>query len=768
MSQTVPNFDSPTSPGNEHARFIAARWFLALFLPLALLVVGGAWFIIHSEMKHQEAKWRSDEMLEVQRGQGAMAYRLQQVAYDVKFLSNLPSLRDNLTSATPASLEMLAQEFKALVEAKKYYDQVRWLDETGQERVRVDYRDGKAKIVSQAALQDKSGRYYFRDAVALTRGQVYFSPLDLNVEHDRIEVPYRPMIRIGTPVFDQDGHKRGIVLLNYQGEHLLERFRALTSRAGDRIMLLNSEGFWLAAPNPADEWGFMFGAKENFATRYSWAWEHIRAEESGQFREADGLWSFSSVHPAGESSASGDAKDRYVWKVVSHLPENKMTLWQGFLPPIVLSSMFILLLLALFTVLLIRARVREHATVLELRTLNSKLSHEVAERTHAEQLARKHEAYLLSLVQTAPDAIIVIDGKGKIELCNQTMENLFGYRSDEVMGQNINFLMPEPYRSAHDGYLHRYMSTGEAHVIGTGREIEGQAKDGRRLPLFLKIGEMGKGEERRFIGFLQDISDRKRVEIERERYLAELERSNRELDDFGYITSHDLKEPLRGIHNYACFVLEDYADLLPPDGREKLQTLTRLASRMENLINDLLYYSRVGRWELNISPVDMNAALEHARESLAARLEECGGQLVVPRLLPPALGDSTRIPAIFQNLVGNALKYNDQDEKRIEIGWLDEPPEDHPVPSGQRIYYVRDNGIGIRPQHLDSVFRIFKRLHGRDQYGGGSGVGLTITRKLVQRLGGDIWVQSVYGEGSTFYFSLPATKSSIEENNHES
>jgi signal transduction histidine kinase len=235
------------------------------------------------------------------------------------------------------------------------------------------------------------------------------------------------------------------------------------------------------------------------------------------------------------------------------------------------------------------------------------------------------------------------------------------------------------------------------------------------------------------------------------RQAQELARSNRELDDFAYIASHDLKEPLRGIHNYSTFLLEDYADKLDEDGRQKLETLVRLTQRMEALIETLLYYSRVGRLDLAIRDTDLGVVLHEVLDSLKPLTHEGGVDVRIPKPLPHMLCDQARVGEIFRNLVTNAIKYNDKAEKWVEIGCQTDGEPQTPM-----VFYVRDNGIGIRENHMDSIFRIFKRLHGRDKYGGGTGAGLTIAKKIVERHGGHIWVESQMGEGTTFYFTLEA------------
>lgn len=235
----------------------------------------------------------------------------------------------------------------------------------------------------------------------------------------------------------------------------------------------------------------------------------------------------------------------------------------------------------------------------------------------------------------------------------------------------------------------------------------------------------------------------------------ELERTNNELDAFAYIASHDLKEPLRGIHNYSTFLLEDYGNLLAPDGVEKLQTLVRLTKRMEDLINSLLHFSRLGRQELHLQTLDLNRLLNNVSEVIRMSYGENNLEIVVPRPLPAILGDRVLIEEVLTNLIGNGLKYNNSSCKRVEIGYLDSEQENEDYIT----FCIRDNGIGIRERHLEAIFRIFKRLHAPGAYGGGTGAGLTIVKKIIERHGGTIGVESVYGSGSTFSFTLPKDRS---------
>jgi two-component system, chemotaxis family, sensor kinase Cph1 len=240
---------------------------------------------------------------------------------------------------------------------------------------------------------------------------------------------------------------------------------------------------------------------------------------------------------------------------------------------------------------------------------------------------------------------------------------------------------------------------------------------------------------------------------------TELERSNIELDSFAYVASHDLKEPLRGIHNYSTFLIEDYGDRLGTDGTEKLATLIRLTQRMENLINSLLHYSRCGRAELIFQSVDLNELIKSVIDAIKIS-RPAPVEFQIPRPLPIVNCDRTYITELFTNLISNAIEYNDRDQKTIEIGYIlsdnidKKTSESLSLHPNQTIFFVKDNGIGIRPKHLETIFKIFKRLHPVQKYGSGTGAGLTIARKIVERHSGKITVESTVGEGSTFYFTF--------------
>ena len=292
--------------------------------------------------------------------------------------------------------------------------------------------------------------------------------------------------------------------------------------------------------------------------------------------------------------------------------------------------------------------------------------------------------------------------------------------------------------------------------------IELTAKGGGTRHWQANVTLIGRFQDGRTVWLLiaVDLTESIRSNQALEQRTQELERSNRELDDFAYIASHDMKEPLRGIHNNALFLEEDFADQLGPDGARRIGRMKYLCKRLETLIDDLLYYSRIGRQALAIQQIDPNAIVADIARLLEGSAIAENARIVAPEPLPPCVCDAVRVQEVFRNLITNGLKYNNSPEKVVEVGFLEHR-------SGHRnVYFVRDNGFGIDPQFHQDVFRIFKRLNPEDDTAKGTGSGLTFVKKIVERHGGVVWVESTLGAGSTFYFTLgkPSQKQRQEKN----
>ena len=312
--------------------------FARIFLPLALPLLAGIALYGDSEMERELTEWRARETLNVGLGAGALSRKLEETGRDLLFLAGHSALRAALNDPSPAHLDHLAEEFAHFSRVKGVYDQIRWLDQGGREVVRIDLRDGRPLRVPETRLQEKGRRYYFTDTLRLSPGELFISPLDLNIEQGEVERPFKPMIRIGTPLVDERGARRGVVLLNYYGDELLEAFATASANIADHIALVNRDGFWLKGPDPEREWGFMLDRPgHSLAVDEPRAWARLRGEESGQITGLNGIWSWATVYPLleGQHSSGGAAtahapssggveRRAYFWKVVAHLPAERL------------------------------------------------------------------------------------------------------------------------------------------------------------------------------------------------------------------------------------------------------------------------------------------------------------------------------------------------------------------------------------------------------------------------------------------------------------
>jgi PAS domain S-box-containing protein len=360
------------------------------------------------------------------------------------------------------------------------------------------------------------------------------------------------------------------------------------------------------------------------------------------------------------------------------------------------------------------------------------------------------KALLAAIVASSDDAIISKTLEGVITSWNVGAERLLGYSAEETIGRHINLIIPPERLDEERDILERLDRGEEIHHFETAR----LNKNGQHINVSLTTSRV-QGATGRVIGIstiIRDITAQKKIEAELLGYTLALEQSNSELDEFAHIASHDLKEPLRGMFNNATFLHEDYQDKLDSRGVIRLKRLCYLSRRMEILVNDLLYFSRLGRQELAIQPTELNAAIDDIALMMETTLKEENAIITIAGPLPEIVCDKIRVTEVFRNLITNAVKYNNKEKKIIEIGCLSGKQASDRIE--KQVFYVKDNGFGINEEFHEEIFRIFKRLNEEDDEKKGTGVGLTFVRKIIERHGGRIWLESTPGEGTTFYFTL--------------
>src|ERR1700675_376228 len=369
----------------------------------------------------------------------------------------------------------------------------------------------------------------------------------------------------------------------------------------------------------------------------------------------------------------------------------------------------------------------------------SEISRDISER-------KETEAKYRGLLEAAPDAMVVVNQGGEIVLLNAQAEKQFGYRRDELLGQKVKNIIPEGFaeRLIADGT--RTAAEALAQQIGTGIELYGRRKDGNDFPIEIMLSPLENTEGILVTAAIRDISVRKDAEKHLVKTVGELKRSNDELQQFAYVASHDLQEPLRMVASYTQLLAKSYKGRLDSDADEFIAYAVDGSNRMQGLIQDLLAYSRAGANGKPLHMISSECALKEALTNLQATVEESGA-VVTHDSLPDLTTDDTQLAQVFQNLVGNAIKYRGAEVPQIHVSATKNGGHEW-------IFSVRDNGLGIDPQYFDRIFVIFQRLHGRYEFEG-TGIGLAICKKTLERLGGRIWVESRLGRASTFHFALP-------------
>ena len=364
--------------------------------------------------------------------------------------------------------------------------------------------------------------------------------------------------------------------------------------------------------------------------------------------------------------------------------------------------------------------------------------------------SRRHH----QIIETALDAFVEMDSDGLITNWNARAETTFGWSRSDAIGQSFSkIVIPRQDCDAHTQGLRRFLATGEGPVLNQRIEITALHRDGSLFPIELAISPILWGKRRLFAAFVRDVTERKRAEQELARRAEELARSNADLEQYAYVASHDLQEPLRMVASYTQLLARRYKGKLDADADEFIDFAVDGATRMQHLIQDLLSFSRVTTKGKELQVTDSRAACDQAIANLRAAIAE-SGTVVTIGSLPTVRADTTQLTQLFQNLIGNAIKYRNECKPEVQVAAI--PLED------RWVFSVQDNGIGIEPQYFERIFQMFQRLHTRKEYTG-TGVGLAICRKIVERHGGKIWVESQPGKGSAFLFTIRRVEGETNE-----
>lgn len=664
---------------------------------------------------------------------------------DLRVIANLPLLQRYLDSASPAQRDELDKIFLMLARETKRYDQIRYLDASGQEVIRVNYNDGKPAVVPRDQLQNKFGRYYFNDAFKLNRDEIFVSPIDLNIEHDALELPHKPMIRFGTPVFDGAGQKKGIILFNYFGKELLQNFyEVMRGGIAHSSMLLNRDGYWLSSDNKDDEWGFLLGRKDRtFGRDYPEAWRVISNAERGALHTDQGLFVYTTAYPlSGERNSSGPVlantssqqeqiAHEYRWKIVSFVPERVLTGTAFYNQPlgrILLAMLYLLLALPAF--LYARTSLARRRTQDELRD---------SEQRYRTLFESMDEGFCVVEMLYDPD------GKAVDYLfveINPAFEKQTGLAN--ALGKTIRELVPDSDANWFEIY---------DKVARTGESIRFEQPSTARQRFYdvaaFRVG--GDGSLR--VGILfKEITERKMSEQALIAAKEKAELAGRAKDSFLATMSHEIRTPLTGM--LGMLELLSMTDI-DDKQRDTLDAAWESGRGLLRIVSDILDWSKIEEGKLALAP-RVTAIPQLLQEVVNTYSRVASAKNLVlwqhadARLSSSHIVDPLRLSQILNNFVSNAIKFTQRGEIELRAEFL----EQHE--SGERIRFsVKDTGAGIAKDIQQHLFQRYRQESADTaRMYGGTGLGLAICRHLADLLDGQIELESEPGKGSTFSITL--------------
>jgi PAS domain S-box-containing protein len=853
----MPIIQPPAAP----TRLGLIRNFITIFAPicLVLLIIGAMHY--YTFYTTERSTIESTESLNVDLAHRMIMEEITNVVRDLRFLAEHIETRGLPKALSWSREQEIADEFRIFAGNKGLYDQIRYLDKNGMEIVRVNYNSGNTSVVPFASLQNKSNRYYFREALALEHGGIYLSRFDLNVENGEIEQPFKPVIRFGAPVFDHNGNKGGIVLVNYLGARLIENFTRAAANIADHIELVNSNGYWLSSPYPEDEWGFMLEKDTRFQNSNPEAWNTISNSESGQFETPEGLFTFTTIHPLSVAPAvisaagrtpAGSLKSEMQWKIISHISADKIT----FTLPQFLANNAPLYLSMFGRVffgagLLARTRHLHHIAeaqrdyeqhfrqtmeninlaavavnkagrvtfcnnyflritgwqrdevigrdwVEEFVSPESKqeISSIIPLMDDPEQLPsqleflvkthngeprliswnntpsfdskgdvigvtgigkditdiRHTEANLLKLsqaVEQSPSIVIITDTRGNIEYVNLKFTEVTGYSAGEIIGKNPRVLKSGETTNNEYSDLWKTVKDG-----GEWRgEFHNRRKNGELYWESAAISAIrnSDGEIINFLALKEDITERKRME-------AEIESQNRELAHsetlavmgrMASMIAHDLRNPLSSVKMTLQILEKKSGKAISADTRELCQISLEQIRYMEEILSDMLSYSRPDA--LKPEWISIDKVIEMAISLSQRRQEDQQVKLHADfhSGLPTIYADATKLRQVFSNLISNAQQATrESDNPRVNVEAM--------IELGLEGTSIRvdicDNGCGISSEERDKIFEPFYTTRAK-----GTGLGLAIVRRILEQHKATISISDNVPKGSCISVILPVS-----------
>lgn len=713
---------------------------------------------------------------------------------DVLFLANMPPIQGILRSQNKARYDQRDKStyqqwvkrqqsiFISMLRNKPEYFKIRFIDKDGQEKIVVGREDDKITALSGEQLQNKAHRKYVIETLKLPKESVYLSEINLNREYGKVSEPYAEVLRSSAPIYNEiTGEIAGLLLITAEIGHQLRKIQSEFQLEGSNIYITNDWGGYLLHPDSSKSYGFDLGKRYRIQEDIpQLAKLFLPGNKDDNVillpKDIGGehVINFTKIH------FDTSRPERFIAIGMTELYSSIIAKQSGVLTNVVWIALLLAVIVTLLAIWfsfrlsrpikqitqavddyshqratneLMPIHLNDEIGVLarsfdsmigeieeakhNLEDANKNLESRVAERTLELDVSEKRQR---SIVENMVDGLITIDEKGLIQSFNSAAVKLFGYQASEVIGLNIKILMPEPYQSEHDGYLHSYHQTDNKKVIGlgAGTEVEGLCKDGSIFPLELSIAEMVITGEKIFTGVVRDITERKEMD--------------RMKNEFISTVSHELRTPLTSIRGSLGLLSGGTVGELPESANEMLKIASNNTERLLLLINDILDIQKIesGKMSFKFERVDLNAFIKQAIVEHAEYGSQHGVTFVLGKTLDDVhvYADKDRLMQVVGNLLSNAAKFSNHGDN-VEISVATHHSD------RLRISFT-DYGAGIPDEFQPELFERFTQSDSSDTRAkGGTGLGLSISKVIIEKHGGLIGFVSKEGIGSTFYIELP-------------
>ena len=716
---------------------------LISFTPILLLISLGTLLFFNIKENIQIALYKDKEQVTLNLQLDNINEDINNVIVDLKILASENEFHQLLNDTeNTALLEKMNEKYRNISWHKRSYDQIRYLNENGMEVVRVNFNQGNPRVVTKSKLQNKKNRYYFAESFILNEGSIFVSPFDLNMERGQIETPLKPMLRFATPVFDESKKKRGIVMINYLGNHVLKHIVGPKGiKVENEMYLLNADGYWLKGIRPEHEWAFMYEDKKDitFHKFYPQAWDSITAYQASQFINAKGLFTFKTVFPLltqmptnsnsrTEIRTSVDAKN-YYWKIISFVPANKLFKKRNTQRTQVSIILAIILL--------------GGGIIIWQRTKALYL------KNKAQLSIRASEERYRSVVDNARELIWEENKYGKLLFVNKYAETVFGIKNEQLISNYLNSFIAVDQ-------IDRKRIIDKKLRLGELTQYETQIKNSHNNLIDLEVRAIALNKQKAgliILNFGRDVTQRKKAA----KILKENEQSLRELnatkDKFFSIIAHDLKNPFNSMLGLSAILLKKFEVF---ENSKKIKYISLINQSLKNtyrLTENLLTWANSQRGAVSIKPEKVNLSELVTETVLLIELSAKNKNIKIENkvlISSTVMADKNMLQTVIRNLISNAIKFTPSGGNIAITTDIVESKKPMTQVS------ITDNGLGISAIELTKLFDIdVNSSSPGTENEKGTGLGLILCKEFIQKQGGTIWAESKVGRGSVFKFTIP-------------